>query len=56
MDLDKVINLVKKMTDKVTKQITIKNVTDRMLLRRLEMFVESGHITVEELNKRLLEN
>lgn len=55
MDLNKVIDLVRKMTDKVTNQVKIITVTDRMLITKLELFVKNGDITVEELNKRLLE-
>jgi hypothetical protein len=55
MELDKVINLVRKMTDKVTNQIIIMTLIDRMLITKLEQYVKNGDITVEELNKRLLE-
>jgi hypothetical protein len=55
MELDKVIKLVQNMTDKATNQITIVSIIDRMLITRLERFVKDGEITIEELNKRLLE-
>jgi hypothetical protein len=55
MELDKVINLVRKMTDKVTNQITITDTMDRILITKLEQYVKNGDITIEELSKRLLE-
>lgn len=55
MDLEKVIKLVRKMTDNVTNQVIIKDVFDRIIITKLEEYVLNGDITIYELNQRLLE-